>query len=421
MASIPFDRSFASHPKSKYWSELNDEIPINVYKSTRKKYLFKCNICSHIFDTCLYNISCGENWCPYCSNNILCSDVDYKDCYLKSFASSNRVKCLSPKNGVEPRAIFKSSNKLYVFICDICTNEFEARLNNISKNRWCPFCSKPCKKLCDKQECTICFNNSFYSNYNSLFWSNKNEIHPRNIIKSSKKTFWFDCHECNHSFEASLDNIINNKWCPYCAHLKLCDLSDCNYCFNNSFSSINNSKYLIDKNINIRHIFKFSKQTYEFNCNSCNNNFSASIHHISNGSWCPVCRYKTQTILYKWLIGYYNIVKQQVKYPWCINTSTNKHLVFDFEIENKIIIELDGAQHFRQVSNWLDPETQKERDKFKIKCALENNKHIIHIFQEDVYNNRYNWGEKLKENISTILFIDKPRLILIGIDNDHFN
>lgn len=421
MSNIPFDRSFASHPKSKYWSELNKELPINIYKSTRNKFIFNCNICNHIFDTSLYNVSCGNNWCPYCSNNILCNDINCKECYFKSFASSNRAKQFSSKNGVNPRSLFKSSNKLYIFICDTCDHEFEARLNNISKNKWCPFCAKPCKKLCDNEECIQCFNNSFYSNYNSLFWSNKNEVHPRNIIKSSKNKFWFDCHECNHSFEASLDNIINNKWCPYCAHFKLCEVLDCIYCFNNSFSSIDNSKYLIDKSINTRQIFKYSNIKYDFNCNSCLNDFNASIHHISEGSWCPLCKYKTEKKLHKWLIQNFNSVKQQVKYQWCVNRSTNKHLIFDFEIENKIIIELDGAQHFRQISNWLAPDIQKERDKFKINCCLENSRHIIHILQEDVLNNTGNWEKQLKENINTLLLINEPRLVIIGIGRDHFS
>ena len=37
MKEIPFERSFASHPKSKFWSELNKLKPIQVFKSTNKK------------------------------------------------------------------------------------------------------------------------------------------------------------------------------------------------------------------------------------------------------------------------------------------------------------------------------------------------------------------------------------------------
>ena len=40
MKEIVFERSFASHTKSKFWSELNDLKPHEVYKCSGKKYLF---------------------------------------------------------------------------------------------------------------------------------------------------------------------------------------------------------------------------------------------------------------------------------------------------------------------------------------------------------------------------------------------
>jgi len=47
---MPFERSFASHPKSKYWSDKNDVLPRNVFKSARKKYKFNCPNCDEIYE-----------------------------------------------------------------------------------------------------------------------------------------------------------------------------------------------------------------------------------------------------------------------------------------------------------------------------------------------------------------------------------
>ena len=59
----------------------------------------------------------------------------------------------------------------------------------------------------------------------------------------------------------------------------------------------------------------------------------------------------------------YPTIKRQYKVKWCKNKLC---LPYDFAIEElKIIIELDGEQHFTQVSNWTSPETQIENDKFK--------------------------------------------------------
>ena len=71
MSNIPFEKSFASHPKAKYWSEKNGKVkPREVFKSSGKKYLFKCEECSHEFQIGLNSISSGR-WCSFCSKNIM--------------------------------------------------------------------------------------------------------------------------------------------------------------------------------------------------------------------------------------------------------------------------------------------------------------------------------------------------------------
>ena len=91
----------------------------------------------------------------------------------------------------------------------------------------------------------------------------------------------------------------------------------------------------------------------------------------------------------------------QFKQDWCKNIS---YLPFDFCIpEPKTIIELDGIQHFIQVSNWSSPEITFENDKFKEKCANENGYSIIRILQEDVWNDTYDWCKELCDTIQEII------------------
>lgn len=70
--------------------------------------------------------------------------------------------------------------------------------------------------------------------------------------------------------------------------------------------------------------------------------------------------------------------------------------------EDKIIIELDGAQHFRQISNWQTPEKQFENDKYKETCANNNNYSVIRLLQEDVLYDTYDWISKLCDAIEEI-------------------
>jgi hypothetical protein len=67
-----------------------------------------------------------------------------------------------------------------------------------------------------------------------------------------------------------------------------------------------------------------------------------------------------------------------------------------------IIIELDGKQHFVQVSNWKSPDEQLKTDIFKMKKANQNNYSVIRIIQEDVLKDTYNWQSRLCENINKI-------------------
>lgn len=92
---------------------------------------------------------------------------------------------------------------------------------------------------------------------------------------------------------------------------------------------------------------------YWFNCDKCGYEFESKLCHITYGSWCPKCKYKTEDLLYKKLSDIYPTLKYQYKVDWCKNV---KHLPFDFVLEdNKIIIELDGCAHFIQVAKWKTP------------------------------------------------------------------
>ena len=110
--------------------------------------------------------------------------------------------------------------------------------------------------------------------------------------------------------------------------------------------------------------------------------------------------YKTETKLYKTLLPLYPTIIHQFKQDWCMKKT---YLKFDFCIpEHNIIIELDGPQHFIQVSNWSSPQEQFENDKFKEKCANENSYSVIRILQEDVLLNKYEWVKELCDTIEEI-------------------
>ena len=327
----------------------------------------------------------------------------------------------SKRNEISPSKVALNSHKKFWFDCE-CGHEFDSSLLNINKaNTWCPYCSKPSQKLCDDTNCKKCFDNSFASHEKSIFWSNKNELSPRQVFRcADRKKYLFDC-SCGHIIKMILKQISSQgHWCSYCSHQKLCETDDCKMCFNNSFASIERSKYLNDKTINPKTLFKSTNKKFKFDCDVCYKVFETPLSDVTNGVWCSFCVNKTEQILFDKLIVHYNSLKCQYRINWCKNNISNRHLPFDFVIEDRnIIIELDGKQHFEQIGKWQTPENTQKNDLYKIKCANDNGFSIIRILQKDVYKNKYDWLNELCKTIETITDEKRVQNIYMCKNNEY--
>jgi very-short-patch-repair endonuclease len=251
----------------------------------------------------------------------------------------------------------------------------------------------------------------------ALRWSDKNELSPLDVFNTSTKKYIFDCNKCKHEFEIQLYSIRNNiNCCPYCSSQRLCDNTKCVYCFNKSFASHEKSKdWCSENNITPRQVFKGSKKKYKFKCSTCKHTFEKRPNHINYDSYCPCIKNKTELLLLDFLKKFFDIslqgetasqlgpteIEHQKKFKWCKNINM---LPFDFFIkEYKLIIELDGPQHFKQISNWASCEETQKRDIYKMECANEKGISIIRIFQEDVWKNKNDWKTKIKSAINEII------------------
>ena len=421
---IPFERCFASHPHAIHWSNKNILLIKDVYISSRQEILLLCPDCKHDFKTNPNNVNHNPNkniGCSYCSNRILCKDNNCKTCFDKSFASNHRSKYWDyNKNIIKPRDIFRSTAKeRYWFICEDCNHSFNTYPNSIiNDDNWCSYCCG--YSLCDDNECKMCFDKSFASNPKSIYWSSNNIISPRKATKCSGNKFLFNCDKCKHEFTNQLDSVAKGSWCSYCATKTLCDDDNCKMCFDNSFASCYFQKYWSDKNkVKPRKVSRCSAKKYIFLC-ECGYEFILSCDSTKNKTACINCSNTTENILFKKLIKIYPNIKFQFRTEWCRNSKTKQYLPFDFVIEEyKVIIELDGGQHFFQVRNWTCPEEQQDRDKYKMKKALDNGYSVIRLLQDDVYRNKYNYLLEIDNGIQKIKTENKPQIIYICKKNEY--
>lgn len=144
------EKSFASHPRAKYWSKKNSHSPREVFKSSNSEYTFDCDNCGHEFDMLPYVINCQNVWCPYCCYppKKLCDKLDCKRCFEKSFASHPRAIQWSKNNKLPPRDVFMRTGKKYLFDCDMCGNEFAIAPDHIvGANAWCAVCQNKTEKI----------------------------------------------------------------------------------------------------------------------------------------------------------------------------------------------------------------------------------------------------------------------------------
>ena len=139
--------------------------------------------------------------------------------------------------------------------------------------------------------------------------------------------------------------------------------------------------------------------------------------HTNQKCGCPSCINKTEFLFLKKIQEFYPTLKKQYKVKWCKNKN---YLPFDFVIEElKIIIEIDGPQHFVQVANWTSSEIQKETDKYKINCANENGFSVIRLLQIDILKDKFDWIEELNLSISKINNEQKIQNIFICKNNEY--
>ena len=400
---ICFEKSLASHPKSKYWSNKNKILPYQVSKGSDNKYLFDCDTCLHTFEISIGTITRNNAWCNFCANRKLCKNNNCKICFEKSFASHPKSKYWSNKNELKSREVFLNDNDKYIFFCDVCNHDSIRSLCSINNNQHCLYCVIPSKLLCDNEDCRKCFERSFASHEKAKYWSSKNDVTPRYVSISNRNKYLFDCNNCNHNFNSTPDHILRGQWCPYCSVQikKICDNEECKHCFERSFASHEKAKFWSSKNnIKSREVLKGTHNKFWFECNK-KHNFKCPINEIVNGRWCPYCINKTEQKLFDQLIKNYPTLQQQFKVKWC---KKKTYLPFDFVIpEDNIIIELDGPQHFMQISNWASPEETNINDKYKMECANKNNYSVIRLTQEDVFYDTYNWIDELNQNIKKII------------------
>jgi very-short-patch-repair endonuclease len=263
----------------------------------------------------------------------------------------------------------------------------------------------------------------------------------------------FNCQKCSNNFKSDTLSFINKA---STIHDNIYDYSKVNYINANTPVIIVCKEHGDFNQIPDFHInrkcgcpkccISYKKNTQEFieKANKIHNNKYnySKVHYVNNRNQiiiickthgeftqkpfvhlskhgCPSCINKTEFKFFEKIKELYPSIKRQYKVEWCKN---KLYLPYDFVIEDlNIIIELDGGQHFKQISNWTSPEVQIENDKYKTNCANINGFSVIRLLQNDVSKDNFDWIEEIKINITKIIDGKKVQNIFICKNNDYSN
>lgn len=438
-------------------------FPEDVTYGMRKKVWWKCpktcqNGCQHVYPMEISNKIGKKYGCTWPG----CNRTPRHFCFHESLAGKfpqiceewnyEKNKGLKDAYGIlreRPEQNLSTANISVWWKCKkIClcgkNHEWRTEIYNRTKD------GKNCRYCCGYYHTPHCYQTSFAGIYKNLAeewcndkniiendrlaeWLNKkigDEMTPGDFTPKSNEEVWWECYNvfecgCSHIWRTGICDRANGDNCPYCCFppQKICKHNSLKYLRPDLMKEwdfeTNNKKDFHPEKLSLHS----RDEVYWICAKNKNHKWITSIDHRTrknNATGCPFCKHKTESKLLDWFIKTFPDIeiKSQIKFGWCKNTETNSYLPFDFVIEeHKLIIELDGPQHFKQVSNWKSHELTQKIDKYKMKCANENNYTVIRLLQEDVLDDLNDWDSKLKNAIKKY---DIPQKIYI-CSNDEYD
>jgi hypothetical protein len=389
-----------------------DLKPEDVTYGSKKKPWWHCPAvtcehgCSHDWSSCVYN-RCGKNptGCPFCGINGKQHCIHQTITYTHPEIAS---EWHPTKNGdLKPEDVTTGCSSMVWWLCPKrfecgCLHEYQSTVvNRVRHGNGCPYCSGR----------KVCFHRSIIHTNPDIAaqWhpTKNGDLEPHMFSHGSNENVWWKCkigceHGCTHEWQSLINTRCTlNCGCPYCApsHKRICfhmSISHTHVDIANEWDTTKNGD-LKPENFS----YSSSKDVHWI-CPNQHRYHAVIGNRCRNGSGCPTCKNKTQRFMFDFLKGYYPDILSEFPAPMC-----NKRRL-DFCIPSlKLVIELDGSQHFKQVGIYMAPENAIQIDIQKMKGAIELGYRIIRISQHDVYMSSFR-GDNVWTTQSLLDAIENP-------------
>lgn len=429
--------------------------PSDFTSGSHQKIWWQCPIHKEdIYEAFIYNRAHKNlaTMCPFCDGK----KSNIRNCLFTTH--NNLMNEWSNKNTISPKNICAGTNKKAIWICAKCDNEYISSIAHRANGTGCPYCCNNNRKISTR--------NSFSDNGilpNEWKWSITNINTPDKISYLSDKKANFTHNSCGKdtNFRIYASASIS---CQYCNSLgvksphllkdwnyKLNDIdpfqiangsgrkvhwicAECDYkwmslvanrtahnhgCMKCSIKNRTKTNEKFDKELSIKNIDVIRIEDYisdnikiTFKHLQCGASWKAKPNNILNGSGCPSCINKNETLIVNTLdkLGIQYLYQFKIKTP--ANKNYNK-IDFLFDSINTMW-EYNGVQHYQPEPFFSGGSAEKAKQKFikqqirdeAVRTYCEENK--IKLLEID--GRRY-YGNKLKEFVITWFKTNNPALI----------
>lgn len=140
--------------------------------------------------------------------------------------------------------------------------------------------------------------------------------------------------------------------------------------------------------------------------------------HIHSRTGCPFCMNKTEGKVYNWLRETYPHLEIIRQYRF----KNNKKRSYDIAFPSlKLLLEIDGDQHFIQVREWNSPEENQVNDTVKALNALLHTWSVMRMLQDDIWYDKIDWKSEIERQIEAAQSIPQPSPSCIFIGGDIYD
>ena len=275
--------------------ERNELTPDRVPAGSSREVWWRCSVCGHRWKTTIAARNRG-NGCKQCANaqlgaklaeTKLVNNGSLFDHYPELAEEWNYKKNV----GITPQTTTACNGAKVWWICKTCGHEWEATINNRSKNHGCPACAKiRVQQL--KRQTELSRRGSLLQNNPDLAaeWDyERNDVTPAEVFPNSSAKAWWVCSK-GHYYEASPNNRIHGRNCPYCSNRKV--LTGFNDLATVKPELLLEWNYGKNLDIDPTQVTPGNDRKVWWKCSNCGHEWEARIGNRSRGDRCPVCRRK---------------------------------------------------------------------------------------------------------------------------------